>query len=78
MEEYEISEGIIGCAIEVHVQLGTGLLESVYEEALCYELSRVGLKFERQQQVPIKYKEVLLGTPLRLDGVQRIVNGLPQ
>ena len=78
MEENEISEGVIGCAIDVHVQLGPGLLESVYEEALCYELSRVGLKFERQQQVPIKYKEVLLGTPLRLDGVQRIVNGLPQ
>ena len=67
MEENEISEGIIGCAIEVHVQLGPGLLESVYEEALCYELSRVGLEFERQQQVPIKYKEVLLATPLRLD-----------
>ena len=67
MEENEISERIIGCAIDVHVQLGPGLLESVYEEALCYELSRVGLGFERQQHVPIKYKEVLLGTPLRLD-----------
>ena len=67
MEENEISERIIGCAIEVHVQLGPGLLESVYEEALCFELSRVGLAFERQQQVPIKYKGVLLATPLRLD-----------
>ena len=65
--ENEISERIIGCAIEVHVQLGPGLLESVYEEALCYELSRLGLGFERQQYVPIRYKEVLLGTPLRLD-----------
>ena len=67
MQENEISEKIIGCAIEVHRQLGPGLLESVYEEALCYELSRAGLQFERQQEVPFKYKEVLLSTRLRLD-----------
>lgn len=73
MEENEISERVIGCAIEVHAQLGPGLLESVYEEALCYELSDAGMEFERQQQVPIKYKDVLLATPLRLD-----LNGLPE
>ena len=67
MHENEISEATIGCAIEVHRQLGPGLLESVYEEALCYELSKAGLKFERQQSVPIKYKEIKLATPLRLD-----------
>ncbi len=67
MHENEISKKVIGCAIEVHRQLGPGLLESVYEEALCYELSRESLKFERQQSVPIKYKAVLLATPLRLD-----------
>ena len=67
MHENEISEAIIGCAIEVHRQLGPGLLESVYEEALCYELSKAGLKFERQQSIPIKYKEIKLATPLRLD-----------
>jgi GxxExxY protein len=67
MKENEISEKVIGCAIEVHRQLGPGLLESVYEEALCYELSQAGLSFERQQRVPIKYKTVLLATPLRLD-----------
>ena len=39
MHENDISESIIGCAIEVHRELGPGLLESVYEEALCYELS---------------------------------------
>ena len=67
MKENEISEKVIGCAIEVHRQLGPGLLESVYEQALCYELSKAGLSFERQQSVPIKYKDVLLSTQLRLD-----------
>ena len=67
MEENEITEKVIGCAIEVHRQLGPGLLESVYEEALCYELSGSGLTFSRQENVPIKYKEVELATPLRLD-----------
>ena len=67
MHENEISEVIIGCAIEVHRHLGPGLLESVYEEALCYELSKAELSFERQQSVPIKYKEIKLATPLHLD-----------
>jgi GxxExxY protein len=67
MHENEISEKIIGCAIEVHRQLGPGLLESVYEEALCYELSQAGLRFKRQEEVSIKYKGVVLGAPLRLD-----------
>ncbi len=67
LKENEISERVIGCGIEVHRQLGPGLLESVYEEALCYELSKAHLNFERQQAVPIKYKQVLLATPLRLD-----------
>jgi GxxExxY protein len=67
MRENEISEKIIGCAIKVHRNLGPGLLESVYEEALCYELSRAKLRFARQQSVPIKYDQVLLATALRLD-----------
>ncbi|HRX77429.1 MAG TPA: GxxExxY protein [Pirellulaceae bacterium] len=67
MTENELSGKVIGCAIEVHRQLGPGLLESVYEEALCYELAQAGLRFLRQQSVPIKYKKVLLATPLRLD-----------
>ncbi|MGI9516440.1 MAG: GxxExxY protein [Pirellulaceae bacterium] len=67
MTENEISKGIIGCAIEVHRNLGPGLLESIYEEALCYELSKSGLAFFRQQNVPIKYKDILLASPLRLD-----------
>jgi len=47
--------------------LGPGLLESVYEEALGYEFSKASLKFERQQKVPIKYKDIFLATGLRLD-----------
>ena len=54
MHENEISEKTIGAAIEVHRILGPGLLESVYEEALCHELHLRGLKFVRQQSVPIK------------------------
>jgi GxxExxY protein len=67
MTEDDLTRSIIGCAIEVHKELGPGLVESVYEEALCYELSQAGLKFEKQQQVPILYKGVALATPLRLD-----------
>lgn len=67
MHENEISEKIIGAAIEVHRILGPGLVESVYEEALCHELSLRGLKFLCQQSVPIHFKGIKLGTDLRLD-----------
>ncbi len=65
--ENEISHAIIGCAIEVHKELGPGLLESVYEDAMCYELNQAGLGYERQQRVPIRYKKIILSTPLKLD-----------
>ncbi|MBN1998600.1 GxxExxY protein [candidate division KSB1 bacterium] len=67
MHENEISSKIIGAAIEVHRILGPGLLESVYEEALCHELHERGIRFSRQQSVPIPYKNHKLGTDLRLD-----------
>jgi len=68
MDENEISKHIVGCALEVHRTLGgPGLLESVYEEALCWELTQRGLKVERQLAVPISYKGQDLATPLRLD-----------
>ena len=69
MHENEISERIIGAAIEVHKYYGPGLVEQVYEEALCYEFSLRGIRFERQKQVPIFYKGVKLGVPLRLDSI---------
>lgn len=68
MTENEISKVIVDSAIEVHRELGgPGLLESVYEEALGDELTRRGLKIERQLQVPIIYKGKQLASPLRLD-----------
>ena len=58
---------IIGCCIEVHRALGPGLLESVYEECLSFEMSEKGLKFERQKEVPIVYKGVRLNSGYRID-----------
>lgn len=67
MTENEISYQVRGAIYEVYKTLGPGLLESVYEEALVYELEQRGLKVERQKQVPIQYKGVILKTDLRLD-----------
>ena len=65
--ENELSAQIIGAAIEVHRLLGPGLLESIYDEAMAVELIARGLHVNRQVEVPIRYKEALLGTALRLD-----------
>lgn len=67
MELNEITEKIIGSAIEVHRHLGPGLLESAYEECLCYELSQSGLMFQRQVHLPIRYKGILLQSAHRMD-----------
>jgi len=70
----DLTHKIIGCAIEVHKQLGPGLLESAYEECLCYELSLNGLNYERQVPVPVVYKEIKLNTGYRIDVlVEKIV-----
>jgi len=53
----KITEKIIGCSIEVHGELGTGLLESIYESALYIELKNYVLKYERQKVPPVEYKE---------------------
>jgi GxxExxY protein len=63
----EITERIIGACIEIHRQLGPGLLESAYEECLCHELALLGLKFERQKPLPVSYKGVKLDCGYRLD-----------
>jgi len=52
----DLSWRVIGLAIEVHRQLGSGLLESAYEECLCFELRRAGIPYVRQQRLPIRYK----------------------
>jgi GxxExxY protein len=68
MTENEISKVIVDAAIEVHKSLGgPGLIESVYEESLAWELVDRGLNIKRQIEVPINYKGNLLATPLRLD-----------
>ena len=67
MTEHEITYQIRGAVYDVYAALGPGLLESVYEEALVYELQQRGLKVERQKHVPIIYKGTVLHTDLRLD-----------
>lgn len=62
-----LTGNIIGAAIEVHRRLGPGLLERVYEEALCHELTLRRVPFQRQQWVPVVYKGVTLDADLRFD-----------
>ncbi|MBE0637960.1 MAG: GxxExxY protein [Bacteroidales bacterium] len=67
MNENELSNKIIGCAIEVHKQLGPGLLESAYQECLFYEIKQAGLKVQKEKPMPIVYKEVKLDHGYRID-----------
>jgi GxxExxY protein len=65
----KLTEGIIGAAIEVHRQLGPGLLESAYEECLCHELGLRGMRFKYQVELPVVYKGLRLDCGYRLDVV---------
>ena len=65
--ENELSNIIIGCAIEVHKQLGPGLLESAYQECLQYELLKAGLEVVKEKPMPIIYKDVKLDHGYRID-----------
>lgn len=67
MNENELSKIIIGCAIEVHRTLGPGLLESVYENCLLYELEEKGLIVEKQVELPIEYKHINLEVGYKID-----------
>jgi GxxExxY protein len=67
MDENELSRIIIGCAIEVHRELGPGLLESVYEHCLTYELIKTGVAISIQHPVPVIYKNDRLDLGFRLD-----------
>ncbi len=73
MNPNEITEGIIGAAIEVHKALGPGLLESLYEAALAYELRSRSHVVEQQKLLPVTYKGITLDGSLRLD---LVVDGL--
>src|SRR5438270_1290189 len=63
----QITREVIGAAIEVHRQLGPGLLESSYRECLCRELVLRGIPFEREKPLPLEYKGIHLGCGYRLD-----------
>ncbi len=67
MEFDQLSNRVIGCALEVHRTLGPGLLESTYEQCLSHELSLSGISFKLQQPVPVKYKDIKLDCGYRVD-----------
>jgi GxxExxY protein len=63
----ELSNTVLGCAIEVHRELGPGLLESTYEQCLAYELNRAKIPFQLQVGLPVDYKEIRLDCGYRVD-----------
>lgn len=63
----DLSERIIGAAIDLHRALGPGLLESPYEECQCHELEKRGIRFERQKPLPLVYGTVRLACAFRMD-----------
>jgi GxxExxY protein len=67
LRENQLTEKIIGCAIEVHKALGPGLLESAYEECFCYELAQNGFSINRQVPLPVVYKGIKLDCGYRID-----------
>lgn len=67
MEFDELSNRVIGCALEVHRELGPGLLESTYEQCLAHELKLSGIRFKLQHPQPVDYKGVRLDCGYRAD-----------
>jgi GxxExxY protein len=67
MEFDDLSNRVIGCAIEVHRQLGPGLLESAYEQCLAHELTLNGITFQLQHPQPVQYKDIRLDCGYRID-----------
>ena len=67
MEHVMLTEKIIGSAIQVHKILGPGMLESVYEECLAFELKKINLAIERQKPIPVIYKDIKLDCGYRID-----------
>ncbi len=65
--EKDLTDKIIGAALEVHRTLGPGLLESAYSTCLAYELMLRGVSFEKEKPLPVRYKDVLLDCGYRLD-----------
>lgn len=67
MNENELSSILVNCCYNIHTKLGPGLLESVYEEVLCYELREGGLSYSRQLNIPVYYNELILELGFRAD-----------
>ncbi len=67
MEFDELSQNVIGCAIEVHRNLGPGLLESTYRQCLACELSHARIPFQMELPLPVRYKDLLLDCGYRID-----------
>jgi GxxExxY protein len=67
MEFDDLSRTVIGCAIEVHRNLGSGLHESTYRQCLAYELANGGVPFQMEVPLPVRYKEILLDCGYRID-----------
>jgi GxxExxY protein len=67
MIENELSNKIIGCALEVHKRLGPGLLESAYQECLYFELINTGFNVQKEKPMPVVYKDVKLDHGYRID-----------
>ncbi|MBL7153049.1 MAG: GxxExxY protein [Phycisphaerae bacterium] len=67
MEFDQLSNRVVGCALEVHRTLGPGLLESTYEQCLAYELSQLGIPFKLQSPLPVRYKGIKLDCGYRID-----------
>ena len=63
----ELSNTVLGCAIEVHRELGPGLLESTYEQCFAYELNRAKIPFQLQVALPVAYKQIKLDCGYRID-----------
>ena len=67
MEFDELSRSVIGCALEVHRNLGPGLLELTYRQCLACELSHAGILFQMEVPLPVRYKDILLDCGYRID-----------
>jgi GxxExxY protein len=67
LTENELAKIIVDVSYKIHIRLGPGLLESVYEAILCHELIKLGLKVERQKTIPVKWEDVYLDVGFRAD-----------
>jgi GxxExxY protein len=67
LEDNQLTQAIMDSLFQVHSTMGPGLIESLYEECLCWELTERGIAYERQKNVPLTYKNHQLGNGLKLD-----------